>query len=170
MNVGLMLAVVGCKPTDATPPATPKAASAPASQPAAPAPPVAPAPASQPAASAPIVQEQAAAAVGGFAALKESRVSGASCAYEFAPGQALSGAAFEHDGDESWVGLAGKGDVRVKRIPADGSFGGEVEEFELPDGAGHLTVAHTKHEMTLSGSAAGAAGSVTVKLQGGCGD
>ena len=43
-------------------------------------------------------------------------------------------------------------------------------KFELPDGAGHLTVSHTKHEMTLSGSAAGAAGSVTVKLQGGCGD
>lgn len=158
MNVGLMLALVGCKATDATPPAKPEA------------PPVASAPASQPAAPALVVQKQPDAAVGGFAALKESRVDGACCAYDFAPGQALSGAAFEHDGEESWVGLAGQGDVRVTKVPADGSFGGEVEEFELPGGAGHLTVSHAKHEMTLSGSAAGSAGSVMVKLQGGCGD
>jgi hypothetical protein len=95
---------------------------------------------------------------------------GASCVYEFAPGQGLSGRAFETDGEDIWVGIVGRGDLRIRREPDDGSFGGVEEHFVLPDGAGRLLVQHEARQMTLTGPAAGTAGTVTVKLVGGCGD
>jgi hypothetical protein len=171
-GLGLVVVVSACKGEagDASAPAKPAKATAKAVEASTrPAEAPKPAEAPEPAEAAPSAAAQPTAGAG-FAALKESHVDGASCAYDFAAGQALSGAAFQHDGEESWVGLAGRGDVRVKKVPAEGSFGGEVEEFELPDGAGHLTVAHAQREMTLSGSAAGPAGKVTAKLEGGCGD
>lgn len=143
-----------------------------------PIPPPAVAPSSAPAAapsSAPVVAPAPTATTaevqaGGFAPLREARVMGASCSYDFAPGQGLEGRAFEHDGEETWVGVVGRGDLRLRKEPDDGSFGGDEEQFVLPDGAGRLVVRHDTPRMTLSGPAAGTAGTVTVKLTGGCGD
>ncbi|MCB9780953.1 MAG: hypothetical protein H6742_20460 [Alphaproteobacteria bacterium] len=106
----------------------------------------------------------------GFAALAEDHVMGSSCAYEFAPGQGPTGAAFQHDGDESWIALAGVGDLRITPDDGGGAFGGERESFTLPDGQGALTVDHTASRMVLTGAAAGPSGTLEATLVGGCGD